>query len=150
MEAMTVIRDTRERTPWVFPRHIKVLERTLKTGDYSIKDHTRFVAVERKSLGDWIASITTGWDRFQTQLNRLAKMEYSCVIVEGLPSMARYRPYQKFKATPYLFMSRAAEITASWGMPVLWSESKGDAMQSCLYFLQAARHDIRERTWNGS
>lgn len=65
-----IVIDTREQTPFHFDEHLaKVSRGTLKTGDYACKDDHAF-AVERKSLGDFLSTISTGWPRFVREMDR--------------------------------------------------------------------------------
>lgn len=76
--------DTREQTPFHFDDHIaKVRVGGLKTGDYACTGDRGF-AVERKSLDDFLSTISSGWARFQREIFR-AKAEgfHIPIIVEG-------------------------------------------------------------------
>lgn len=64
------------------------------SGDYALASDTeppkrkaqlrpvRF-SIERKSLEDWLSTISTGWDRFQRELTRMENFPARVVIVEG-------------------------------------------------------------------
>lgn len=62
--------DTREQSPWSFPPELaKVHRGTVRTGDYCVTGDGGF-AVERKSLNDFLGTISTGWERFQREIYR--------------------------------------------------------------------------------
>lgn len=143
----TILVDTREKIPWKFGG-TKVARRTLKTGDYSLFGLTRFIAVERKGFGDFLACLGPKWKKFQRQLDRLAQIEYSCVIVEGYPSKARWTQYKKY-ASPYTIMDRAAQIAASWAVPILFAEDRPDAEYMAKQFLTHSHKDYYERLNDG-
>lgn len=76
--------DTREQTPFHFDDHIaKVRIGGLKTGDYACTGDRGF-AVERKSLDDFLSTISSGWKRFQREIFRAKTEGFALpIIVEG-------------------------------------------------------------------
>ena len=83
MERLQVIVDTREQTPWAFdPAAVDVTVGTLRTGDYALAGDDRF-AIERKSMDDFLGTISTGWPRFVREVNRMQDWAAKVVIVEG-------------------------------------------------------------------
>jgi len=82
---LKIIIDTREQTPWAFPEHYAVTTRgTLTAGDYALNGDSSF-ALERKSLDDFLGTISTGWDRFCRELARMNELKFPAkvIIVEG-------------------------------------------------------------------
>ena len=79
-----IIVDRREQTPWAFdPTLVKATFGTLRTGDYAVAGDKGF-AVERKSLNDFLGTISTGWDRFQREIYRAREAGFHLpVIVEA-------------------------------------------------------------------
>jgi len=53
---MIILIDTREKLPFQFGRDLKTVRTKLEVGDYSLKGLEHAVAVERKSLDDFIHS----------------------------------------------------------------------------------------------
>jgi ERCC4-type nuclease len=83
-EPLSVVVDTREQEPYVFAsEHVAVVRRALAAGDYSLDGHETTVAVERKSLDDYVASVIVERERFLRELALLAKYELACVVVEA-------------------------------------------------------------------
>jgi hypothetical protein len=85
MERIHIIIDTREQTPWGFdPSQAVVSVDTLRTGDYALKGDGGF-AIERKSLDDFLGTISSGWDRFLREIGRMDGAGFSAkaVIVEA-------------------------------------------------------------------
>lgn len=76
--------DTREQTPFHFDECVaKTRIGTLKTGDYACTGDRGF-AVERKSLDDFLGTISSGWDRFQREIFRAKTAGFSLpIVVEG-------------------------------------------------------------------
>ncbi len=75
---MKIVRDSREQSPFHFEDArfdgVEVIEGTLTTGDYSIAGLESRVAVERKSLADFIGSISTGRERFEREVDQGARI----------------------------------------------------------------------------
>lgn len=76
--------DTREQTPWAFdPSLVRTRRGTVRTGDYCVTGDGGF-AVERKSLNDFLGTVSTGWDRFQREIYRAREAGFHLpVIVEA-------------------------------------------------------------------
>jgi len=71
MEPLRIVIDTREQTAWNFPAELATCRRAkLDAGDYAIDGDTRF-AIERKTLDDFVGTISTGWPRFLRELGRM-------------------------------------------------------------------------------
>jgi len=73
--------DSREQRPYAFtgPSEVRVLE----TGDYSLANLESQVAIERKSIDDLIACLTTERDRFERELQRGRSLDYFALVIEG-------------------------------------------------------------------
>lgn len=92
---MCVVQDTREQTPWTFSAACDVEVRKLDYGDYSVSGFESRWAIERKSLCDFVGSITTGRDRFLRELSALRRYEQACVVVEATLDDVLERRYQR-------------------------------------------------------
>jgi len=82
---VVIIIDTREQRPWSFPLEMAATKRgTLSAGDYALEGDPLF-AIERKSLDDFVGTISTGWDRFCRELDRMEDQGFcpKTVIIEG-------------------------------------------------------------------
>ena len=72
--------DTREQKPYRFERfEVK----TLPTGDYSIVGLEDRVAIERKTKSDAYSTIGRGRARFESELERLARLSYAAIVIES-------------------------------------------------------------------
>ncbi len=94
MEPLHVIIDTREQAPWAWNSGKVITSvQALSAGDYALKEDCEQVkgratlavrfAVERKSLDDFLGTISVGWNRFQRELVRMESFPARVVIVEG-------------------------------------------------------------------
>ena len=83
MARIHIITDTREQTPWSFDEHL-VLNSvgTIKTADYKLEGDDTF-GIERKSLDDFVGTISTGWDRFKREIQRMHDWDAKVIIVES-------------------------------------------------------------------
>lgn len=113
--------DRREQRPWSFsPEVAKVRLGTVRTGDYCVTGDRGF-AVERKSLNDFLGTISTGWDRFQREINRASVAGFHLpVIVEARFSDILFAvsaqgeitppPHDHPKLTPGFVLKRIGEM----------------------------------------
>jgi hypothetical protein len=91
---MKIIIDSREQTPWAWDASdAETQVGTLSAGDYALASDCESVkgrstlsvrfAIERKSLDDFLGTISGGWERFQRELIRMEPFPARVVIVEG-------------------------------------------------------------------
>ena len=79
---VTAVIDSREQTPFdLTPMKIKA--GALQVGDYSVAGLESVIAVERKSLADFVACCGRERERFQRELNSLRGWPVNAVIVEA-------------------------------------------------------------------
>jgi DNA excision repair protein ERCC-4 len=117
-DRIAVVVDTREQLPWTFdPALFRTVQRALPAGDYSLEGHESSIAIERKSLDDYVASVITGRERFGRELNKLADLELGCVVVEATLEDVlahRYRssahPNAVFGATTSIIVDRRVPV----------------------------------------
>jgi hypothetical protein len=93
-EPICVVIDTREQSPWAWPlSDVACRFAGLAVGDYALEADTECVrgrdtlavrfAIERKSFEDFLGTISTGWERFEREIERMAAFPARVVIVEG-------------------------------------------------------------------
>jgi len=78
---LTIIIDTREQIPYTFTT--QSMRQKLLAGDYSLAGLETQVAVERKSLADFVHTVTKNRMRFYHELEKLASYEAACIVVEA-------------------------------------------------------------------
>jgi len=83
MARLHIIIDTREQSPWAFdPAAVEAEIGTLKTADYALEGDDAF-GIERKSMDDFLGTISSGWERFEREIERMAGWVAKLIIVEG-------------------------------------------------------------------
>jgi len=120
---MKIIVDTREQQPWAFPPEVAETARgTLLAGDYAIAGDDCF-AIERKSLDDFVGTISSGWDRFEREMDRMetALFPVRVVIVEGSMSDIIEHKYNHPRVSPAFVLRQIAELTLR-GVSVLLAD----------------------------
>jgi hypothetical protein len=130
-----IVIDSREQTPWSWDPHlVRTSVYGLDAGDYALFDdcvqiagrNTAMVAfaIERKSLDDFIGTISSGWERFQNELFRMAHFPARIVIVEGdfagccFGPTGEPPPHSHPQITPQFVARRISEL-AMMGVTVL-------------------------------
>lgn len=128
---MDITIDTREQTPWAFPPELASAHRgTLPQGDYALAGDQSF-AIERKSLDDFVGTVSTGWDRFKRELRRMdnAGFPVKVVVVEGDIASLFFAPdgtppaHAHAKLTPQFLAKRLAQLTYDFRVAVLFAGS---------------------------
>lgn len=75
--------DTREQRPYGFEDTIR---KKLDAGDYSVCGYENRIAIERKSLEDWINTILRGRERFAREIERLKEYDFAAIVIEATPA----------------------------------------------------------------
>jgi len=148
MTPIPIIIDTREQRPWSFsPDVAKCRVETLKTGDYAIVGDDGF-AIERKSLDDFLATISSGWERFLREIDRMKEFAAKVIIVEGdfVQFVFRFEEgvllapdHCHPNLTPQFVMKRVAQLSLM-GVSVLFAKNSELAAVMAFAILKE-RHD---------
>jgi ERCC4-type nuclease len=138
-----VIVDTREQEPYSFdPRLVAVQRRALPAGDYSVAGFDGLVAVERKSLDDFVSTVIHSRERFHRELRKLAEYRAACVVVEAGVIDVLQRRYRG-EAHPSAVLGSALSIILDFRIPVFFCSSR----QAACHFVQAYLLGAHKR-WN--
>lgn len=130
---VTIVIDTREQEGYSFdPRLAATVRRALPAGDYSVAGLENIVAVERKSLDDFISTVIHSRARFRKELRKLAEYRAACVVVEaGLLEVLLHR--YRGDAHPNAVVGSALSIILDFRVPVFFCSSR----QAACHFVQA-------------
>ncbi|MGE4424742.1 MAG: ERCC4 domain-containing protein [Pseudodesulfovibrio sp.] len=139
---MVVVIDSREQLSLDFSRWGDVSTETgmLTAGDYSLRGLEDKFALERKSIPDLVASITTGRERLIRELERLRGYEVKAIIVEGtLEQVARHE--YRSRTSPESVLQTLAAWQIKYDCSTLWCGSSA----GCAYMVRAlGRHYLRD------
>ena len=143
MEPITIITDTREQVPYAFEsRWAVTVRRALPAGDYSVVGHESSIAVERKTLEDFVHSVIRDRKRFKKELAKLSEYPWACVVVEaGLPDvlLARYPS----GAHPHSVFGAVVSICVDHGVPVYFCGDRQAARKFTQEYLLRAAKQLR-------
>ena len=118
---MRIVTDSREQEPYTFS--LPSVRRALPAGDYSIEGLEDRVAVERKSLPDFVNTVIRSRERFHRELVRLGTYDAACVVVEGGMRQiveGRYRS----DAHPNALIGTIASIILDFCIPVYFCSDR--------------------------
>ncbi|HEY1189942.1 MAG TPA: ERCC4 domain-containing protein [Gemmata sp.] len=121
-QKLRVLQDSREQRGWgpdLDSEQFGVEVATLSTGDYTIDGLHDRLAIERKSLGDFVSTVTREWLRFRKELYRLAGFDVAAVVVEANVEDVMEHRYES-DAHPSSVMGRAHGIFLDHGVPVFF------------------------------
>lgn len=129
----TVVIDTREQEPYSFDSRLAAaVRRALPAGDYSVEGLEERVAVERKTLDDFVSTVIHSRSRFREELRKLGGYRAACVVVEaGLLDVLQQR--YRGEAHPNAVLGSALSIILDFGVPVFFC---GNRQAGC-HFTQA-------------
>ena len=132
-QAATIIIDTREQEPYSFDSRLAAtVRRALPAGDYSLDGFESVVAVERKTLDDFVATVIHSRERFRAELRKLAGYRAACVVVEaGLLDLLQKR--YRGGAHPNAVLGSALSLILDYRVPVFFCSNR----QAACHFVQA-------------
>lgn len=134
-ERLEITVDSHERYAWKFSgQQADTVRGALVAGDYGVHlDGVLVAAVERKSLGDLVSSLTTG--KLKYQLVELAALPRAAVVVEERYS----RALQHGIVRASVVADGIAECQVSFpGVPIVFCENRKLAQEWSYRFLGAA------------
>lgn len=109
---IVLVQDTREQNGFGPLFGVPFVPGTLTYGDYSVLGLEHLIAIERKSLSDFLGSTTQSRDRFEVELKRARSMHRFFVIVE-----AKWDELLE----PDFGSASMANPKAMWGTVMAWS-----------------------------
>lgn len=107
--------DTREPPDCAWRLGIPTVRAKLESGDYSFRGGESSVAIERKTLSDWIGSLTFGRARFEREMDRLSTFSRAVIVVEANLDEVLGGDYRS-AVTPKALRGSIASIQARWGV----------------------------------
>jgi ERCC4-type nuclease len=81
-ERVTALYDPREQQPWDLSP-LRMVRRTLDTGDYAVSGAEWACRIERKTLTDFVGCCGSERDRFTRELERLLAYPTRIVVIEA-------------------------------------------------------------------
>lgn len=141
-----IVIDTREQQPWAFD--CPTVRRTLDAGDYSVDGLETVVAVERKSLKDFASTVIHDFGRFGAELERLARLDAACVVVEAdLDAVLRGQAAANLRGVaPGSLLGAGVHIGLRYGVPVFWCGGRAAGRAFADAFLRMFVRLRHERT----
>jgi ERCC4-type nuclease len=151
----TIIRDTREQTPWEFHYEHTVAEEiaTLKTGDYAVKGMEDKLCIERKGCIEELASnLGRDYARFARELARMDKYPHAFIICEfSMKDLIEY-PYHRqnaqlqktSKITGRYLLKVIMEIQLKYNVKIMFAGNKYFANKAALSLMKRIYERYRE------
>lgn len=161
----TVVVDTREQSPWVpwvwREGHRVVLpcvRRALVAGDYTIEGYEQEIAIERKSLADWIGTMfgatvdalgerATSWERFRREIVRALEgvtptdgsaptpaLQRFVVVIEASREHVKRHDYRS-GVLPQSVLGRSDSLLTDHNIHVEWAGDRAEAERYAMWQL---------------
>ena len=135
---VTIITDTREQAEYSFDsRLVTTVRRALPAGDYSVAGLENTVAVERKSLDDFVSTVIHSRARFRKELQKLAGYRAASIVVEAGVLDVLLGRYTS-DAHPNAVLGSALSIILDSRIPVVFCSTRQAACQFVQAYLLAA------------
>lgn len=115
----TIVVDTREQTPLIFPS-LPTTKGTLRSGDYSILGLEELFSIERKSINDLVCCCTgDNRRRFEAELHRLRGYRFKRLVIVGRPSDVADHRYRS-QISPAAVLGSISSFEVRYDIPVIW------------------------------
>lgn len=143
MNLPPIVIDTREKKNYNFYGH-EVVFRKLDTGDYSIQGYEDLFAVERKSLPDYLQSISHERERFEREIQRGTDMAFFEVVIEASEEEVRNGEYYA-NVPPLSAINTAKAWSRSdrYNIPFTWAGGRREAKALVLSRLEDWHSKLR-------
>ena len=124
-----IVIDSREQESYTFA--CETVKAKLDAGDYSVVGFEQRVAVERKSLRDFVGTVIHDFDRFARELAKLSAMDAACIVVEAdLTAVLCGLHHDALRAVaPQSLLGAATYIGIKYRVPVYWCGSRPAAVR---------------------
>lgn len=124
-----IVVDTREKHPYMFGTNglRSVVHSALPAGDYSLKGYETQIAIERKSIDDYVQTIIHSQDRFNRELTMLRSYPRAWIVVEGTLDDILQGRYSS-RAHPQSILALTTTIMTRHGIPVLFASDRSSAL----------------------
>jgi ERCC4-type nuclease len=135
LQKMKIIIDTREQDPYKFSNFpdVETISQKLDTGDYSLEGFECIITVERKSLSDFLGSITSGRERFEREVERMSLLKHKFIVVES--KIDKTIEYAKTKTLIHsnMILGTIAGWTLKYNVPFIFLSNRLD----CQFFIHS-------------
>ncbi len=124
---MRIVVDTREKKPYRFSGAIK---KPLKVGDYSIEGYEDKVAIERKSLQDWVqCCIGKNRERLEREIERSKSLNFFAIIIESdVESIWKARLWSKIPRSAIINTAIAWQVKHD--IPIIFVSRRSDGKRA--------------------
>jgi hypothetical protein len=142
MEQYEVIRDTREKLPWFWPKNDRcsgMVDKALKTGDYTLSGYEDIICVERKASPEELAlNIGKQKARFTREIERMEDIKHSFIVCEfsvddllNFPENSRMPEQKKrsLRITGKYIIRCMIEYSIKYRVNVLYCDNKVNAFK---------------------
>ncbi|OGV47602.1 MAG: hypothetical protein A2017_09985 [Lentisphaerae bacterium GWF2_44_16] len=137
---MCIIIDSREQEAYAFSS--PSVRRKLDAGDYSLEGFENKVAVERKTLDDFVNTVLRGHDRFYQELRSLQNYDHACVVIESNLRDLIEGNYRS-GVHPNAMLATVIAININFKIPVFFC---GDRQAACRFVEEYLKYFYRKYT----
>lgn len=126
----TIVIDTREQLPYKYKGSVK---KALKSGDYSILGLENVIAIERKTKEDAYGSCGARRVRFEKEMVRLSRLDYSAVVIETTLEDLLIQP-SFTKMNPLVVINSFVSWSVKFGVHIFFASDReyGSRLVKCI------------------
>lgn len=131
-----IVIDTREQQPLKF-KGLNIISSKLECGDYATSVDSK-VTVERKSLGDFYSTLSTGFERFKREIIRAKEMGIYIVVVTECPLNTALYAKRKFGmcSGEYIMHHMRSLCRDFDNIQFIFANGKAEAAKKTLFILE--------------
>jgi len=120
-----IVIDTREQQSYSFSEATVAgsVRKALPAGDYSVEGYETDIAIERKTLDDYISTIIHARGRFSRELTTLSTYRFAWIVVEGSLDEVLHGRYAS-RVHPAALMGLTMLVMTEYRIPVLFAHDR--------------------------
>ena len=151
---MIILQDTKEKQPWNFSFYnVEVEKKSLKTGDYSLKNFSNKVCIERKkTTGEIAINFGSKKKQFTNELLRMCLFPHKLIIFEFPEEYLDFFPNKSsipqktlkyIKISSYYLKKCIYSIKDTYGIDIIFCNNKEQAEQEAFLFLKESYDKLK-------
>jgi ERCC4-type nuclease len=136
----TLIIDSREPPSTAWDLGLPSVRAKLEQGDYAPQGLEHVAAIERKTLADFLSTLSWGRERFEAEMERLKTYARAVIVVEAHADDVIDGAYRQ-GVHPNAAVGSIAAIHARWGVPTVFVGSRANAQKFArAWIIKVSKH----------
>jgi len=144
----TIIIDSREQKPYLFPKGTNTTTKKLDAGDYSVAGYEDKITIERKSKIDAYGTIGKGRKRFIRELERMEGYDFKAIVIESSMRDFVMEPPYPSKLNPKSAINSLISWSIEYGVHICFVNDR--EMGMALVYRTLEKYYLKQQNCKGN